>query len=516
MKTGQRTEPAQRLLDQSDQYRRQGCVPEALACLQRAVEVAPSDAIAHCKRGQLLGALRRWDESLAYFDRGLSLQPGLAPAHLDCGNILQEKGLLEEALASYNRALALQSRYAPALCNRGTVLHRLHRLDESIASYDAALALEPGLEVARFNRSTTLADAGRYAEALEGFERTLALFPNLAVAHWNEALCRLRLGDFARGLPKFEWRWRYADRCLRARDYPQPIWLGQNELTGLTILLYAEQGLGDTIQFSRYVHLLVQRGARVVLEAPRPLAFFLKTLFRDLPGTHAVVTEGDTLPEFDCHTPLMSLPLALGTTVQTIPAPVPYLHVDAIRNATWAQRLGARPMRVSDPRMSRLRVGLAWSGNERHPCDYNRSLTLRQLRILTNLVDVEFIALQNKVRDGDAEELARQEIRYFGTELHDFGDSAALAANLDLVISVDSAPAHLAGAIGLPVWNLLPCAPDWRWLLERNDSPWYPSARLFRQSTLRDWDNVLAQVRNHLEAFVAGKTLAQPTTPRID
>lgn len=499
--------PAQLLVDRSDILRAQGRMQEALDCLDRALALAPGDAIAHCKRGLVLKALRRWDAALACFETGLSLQPGLAPAHLDRANVLQEQGRLEAALQAYDRALALQPRYAAALCNRGTVLHRLHRLDEAIASYDAALALEPRLDEARFNRATTLADAGRYDEALQGYAYTLARQPDLAVAHWNEALCRLRLGDFERGWPKFEWRWRYTDLGLRTRPYAQEKWLGQDDLAGRTLLLYAEQGMGDAIQFSRYVPLLAQRGARVVLEAPRPL----EALLRTLEGTVCVVPQDSPLPPFDCHTPLMSLPLALGTRLASIPAKVPYLHADQARRKAWAGRLGAR-------HGGRPRIGLAWSGNPRHPNDFNRSLALAQLRPLADL-DLELVAVQNEVRASDEPECARLGVRAFEGGLQDFADTAALMANLDLVISVDSAPAHLAGALGLPVWILLPFAPDWRWLLQRADSPWYPSARLLRQEMPRDWSGTVAQLQRQLAQFVAtrahGAGVRPPSTGRL-
>jgi len=480
------------LLAQAEQLRSAGKIGEALHCLDAAVALAPADAVIHCRRGLLLKALRRWDEALACFDRGIALQPDLAPAHMDRGNVLQEQNRLAEALAAYDRALQLQPRFPAALCNRGTVLHRLNRLDEAIAAYDAALAIAPGLDEARFNRSTVFNDAGRHAEALAGFEATLARHPDLAVAHWNEALCRLRLGDYARGWPKFEWRWRYADLGLRARDYRQPRWLGQQEIAGRTLLVHAEQGLGDTIQFCRYAPLLAARGARVILQVQRPLVPLLRTLA----GGIAVIAEEDPLPPFDCHVPLLSLPLALGTTLPTIPAAVPYLHADPVLSENWARRLGP------DRREARrLRVGLAWSGNPRQPNDRNRSMALSTLAPLCAR-DADFIALQPDIRPADAAALAAQGIRAFGAELHDFADTAALVANLDLVISVCTSCAHLAGALGAPVWVLLGYAADWRWLHGRVDSPWYPSARLFRQTVPGAWEDVVHTLGDHLQSVL--------------
>lgn len=485
------------LVHQSDQLRAAGRVADALRCIDAAIACAPDDAIAHCKRGQLLKSMRRWSDALECFERGIALQPSLAPAHLDRGNVLQELGRLVEALLSYDRALELQPRFSAALCNRGTVLHRLNRLDEAIASYDAALVIDPSLDEAHFNRATTLADRGRFAEALEGFQRTTVRYPQLAVAHWNEALCRLRLGDFALGWSKFEWRWRYSDLCLRERACPQPKWLGQDDICGRTLLLHAEQGLGDTLQFCRFASLLCARGARVILQVDRPLVTLLKTL----PGPDAVIAEGEAPPPIDYHTPLLSLPLALGTTLTTIPAQVPYLRVDPHRVRLWAERL--------PPVGKRSRIGLVWSGNPRHPNDANRSLHLESLRVLTAL-DADFVALQNQVWDRDRGELERQAVLFFGSELIEFVDTAALAANMDLVITVDTACAHLAGALGLPVWIMLPFAADWRWFTERSDSPWYPSARLFRQRMPGDWQSVVQEVGEQLQSLIEARRRGQP------
>jgi Tfp pilus assembly protein PilF len=478
------------LIAEADRLRLAGNAPEALQRMDEALALAPSDAVAHAKRGLSLGLMQRWEEALAAFDRALALQPRLFPAHLDRGNVLQELGRLEESLGAYERALALQPQAAGAWSNRGTVLHRLGRPAQALESYDRALALEPRLDEARFNRATTLGDLGRHAEALRGFEQMLARYPQLAVAHWNEALCRLRLGDFARGWPKFEWRWEYAELGLKRRSFSQPLWQGREDLAGRTILLHAEQGLGDAMQFCRYAPLLASRGARIVLEVLAPMT----RLARSLAGVSLVVTRGEDLPAFDFHAPLLSLPLALGTTLETIPSQVPYLHADAGAIQTCAARLGTAPRR--------LRVGLAWSGNPAHTNDRNRSLPLAALRGLASL-DAQFVALHNELTQAEQAELARLGIAYFAPELRDFADTAALAGALDLVISVDTSVAHLAGALGLPVWILLPFAADWRWLLDRADSPWYPSARLFRQSAPGAWDPVLERVRDDLAPMCA-------------
>jgi Tfp pilus assembly protein PilF len=491
------TLPSPDLLAHAEQLHAAGQLLEALHCIDAALRLNPVDPIAHCRRGLVFKGMRRWDDALACFDKGIALRPDLAPAHLDRGNALQELGRLAESLAAYDNALRLQPRYPAALCNRGTVLHRLNRLDESIAAYDTALAIDPRLEEARFNRSTALNDAGRHAEALEGFAHTLQRYPDLAVAHWNEALCRLRLGDFARGWPKFEWRWRYRDLGLKPRPYPQAVWLGKEAIAGRTLLLTAEQGLGDTLQFCRYVPLLARRGARVLLEVQEPLV----TLLRSLDGAAAVSAQGQDPEPFDLQTPLLSLPLAMGTELATIPAQVPYLHPEAARMRVWHERLGSGGVTSQTAKRRRLRIGLAWSGNPQQANDYNRSMAVDLLKPLTEL-EADFFSLQTAVRPSDVPHLAIQKIHHWAADLHDFSDTAALAANLDLIISVCTSTAHLAGALGLPVWVLLNFAADWRWLHGRDDSPWYPTARLFRQRAPGDWHGVIAAVRAQLQALV--------------
>jgi len=475
---------AAQLMQQADALRGMGRLSDALAAFDAALAAAPLDAVTHCKRGLTLKSLGRLEEALASFERGIVLQPQLAPAHMDFGNTLQALGLPLEALAAYDRAIALQPHYPDALCNRGTVLHRLNRLREAIASYDAALTIDPDRHGADLNRSTALSDSGRDQEALAGFERAVGRDPNSALAHWNEALCRLRLGDFERGWPKFEWRWKYAELGLQERRYTQPRWLGDTEIAGRTILVYGEQGLGDALQFCRYTELLAARGAKVIVQAPAALC----PLLRSLPGAQAVLSDDDPLPPFDCHAPMLGLPLAFGTTLASIPAHTPYLSADPIRVDEWGRRLQPTSLR---------RIGLAWSGNPKHTNDHNRSVPLSEFSALTGH-DADFIALQRDVREADRVELGRQRIRFFGADLCDFSEAAALAMNLDLVISVDTSAAHLAGALGLPVWVLLPFAPDWRWLRDRDDSPWYPGARLFRQSEPGDWEAVFSRVQQEL------------------
>ena len=308
----------------------------------------------------------------------------------------------------------------------------------------------------------------RLDEAQACFERALKIKPDYAEAHCNWALCRILVGDFDHGWKSNEWRWETAHLRKEKRNFVQPLWLGSNEITGKTILLHSEQGFGDTIQFCRYVPLVAERAARVILEVPESLRELMETLT----GSAQIVPKGEPLPQFDLHCPLMSLPLAFKTRLESIPCATPYLGALPSAVKSWNARLGQR---------RRSRVGLVWSGRPEHKNDHNRSLKLSTLLPLLDC-DVTFISLQREVRPGDAATLKGLDIVHFGGELKNFSDTAAIISNLDVVISVDTSVAHLAGALGTPVWILLPFVPDWRWLLDREDSPWYPTARLFRQN----------------------------------
>jgi hypothetical protein len=306
-------------------------------------------------------------------------------------------------------------------------------------------------------------------------------------AHWNEALLRLLTGDFSRGWAKYEWRWRNESLALSTRNFSQPLWLGAEAIDGKTILLHSEQGLGDTIQFCRYVPLVAARGARVILEVERPL----HEIMTNLAGATEVISKGDALPDFDFHCPLLSLPLAFGTHLETIPSLTSYLRAPGQTLKHWQARLGPK---------ARPRIGLVWSGRPAHKNDQNRSISLRSLLPLLD-IEATFVSLQKDVRSDDAAVLKEcNDVLHFGDELKDFSDTAALILQLDLVISVDTSVAHLAGALGEPVWILLPYNPDWRWLLDRDDSPWYPSARLFRQQQIGNWAGVIDQVKNELRS----------------
>jgi tetratricopeptide (TPR) repeat protein len=472
---------------------------DALASCDRALTLRPDIAEAHAIRGNTLCGLKRFDEALASYDRALALRPAIAEIHHNRGNALHELRRFDEALASNDRALALRPDYAEAHYNRGNALHLLGRLEEAVASYQSALTLRPDHAEAIGNRGATFHDLKRYGEALESYDRALALRPDFADVHYNDAICRLLLGDFERGWREHEWRWQTAQLKNAKRSFPQPLWLGSQEIDGKAILLHAEQGLGDAIQFCRYAPLVAARGARVILEVQKPL----RELMTTLAGAVQIVPRGDPPPAFDLHCPLLSLPLAMATRLETIPSATPYLAAPDGAARAWQTRLGAH---------QKPRIGLVWTGSPRkelpgaNRIDSQRSIAFDQLAPFFQIAECKFYSLQKG--DDAVRQLRVSSWRHavvdWTDDLHDFSDTAALVNNLDLIISVDTSVAHLAGALGKPFWLLNRYNTCWRWLADRQDSPWYPTARLFRQDATRAWDPVVARVAAALHDYVRG------------
>jgi tetratricopeptide (TPR) repeat protein len=454
---------------------------------QQALAVQPEHFDAAHILAVAQAALGKLDAALASYDRALAIRPDAAEVFANRGVALEQLNRLAEALSSYERALALQPNFPQALYNRGNVLKSLGRYAEALASYDRALAHRPQDAETLNNRGQVLRELMRYEEALASYDAAVVLQPNHVAAHCNAAAVRLMLGDFERGWADYEWRWQKASVVLTRRNFPQPLWRG-GDIAGRTILLHSEQGLGDTIQFARYVPLVAARGARVIFEVQAPL----RALMAEFADGVEVIARGEPLPAFDLHCPLLSLPLAFGTRLDTIPAVTAYLRAPTERAEQWQARLAAK---------RRPLVGLVWSGRPGHERDRERSIPLRRLLPLLQS-GATLVSLQKEVRPDDAAVLAAHtDILRFAEELNDFSDTAALVSQLDLVISVDTSVAHLAGALGKPTWILLPEVPDFRWLLGRDDSPWYPTVRLFRQDASRDWDGVIARVAAALREF---------------
>jgi tetratricopeptide (TPR) repeat protein len=437
-------------------------------------------ALRDAERGDREAAIRGYQEASA-------ADPARAEAYYKRGNAQKDLGRLEEAVASYDAAIARDADYAYAYCNRGSVLHQLGRPTAALESFDRAIALDPGDALAHYNRALVLQDLHRLDEALASYDEALRLAPDYADAHYNRALLALFCGDFTRGWPGYEWRWRHARRLRigEARSFSEPLWRGDVSLSGKRLLLYAEAGIGDTLQFCRYVACCAARGGEVVLEVQAPLV----ELLRRLPGVHETIATGGNLPPFDYQCALLSLPLAFNTTLDSIPAPARYLAADPALISEWRTRLGAA---------RRPRIGLVWSGNPGNSLDARRSVRLAEW--LPHLPpQFDYFRLQTEVRAADRTALESSgKISSFDDRHLDFSSTAALCECLDLVLSVDTSLAHLGGALGRKTWVLLPLVPDWRWLRERSDSPWYPSMRLFRQPAAGDWTSVFESVARAL------------------
>ena len=472
---------------------------EALVSFNRALSVRPNHADAFNNLSITLKMLKQLDDALASCNRALAAEPGHTEALYNRGLILHDLTQFDEALASFDRVLAARPTFAEAFNSRGITLRAMNRYEEALASYDRAIEIRPDYPEALNNRGNVLREFGRFKEALSEYRRAVTLQPDYADAHWNDALMSLRLGDFANGWVKYEWRWKKNSFTSPQRDFAKPLWLGTETIKGKTILVHSEQGFGDTIQFCRYVPMIIERGARPLLEVPETL----QNLLKDLSGVAQVVVAGTKLPDFDLHCPFLSLPLAFGTRLETIPATVPYLHVSPENGRKWNLLLG----RTSGPK-----IGLVWSGRPTNKNDRDRSINLESLLPLFD-TDAKFVSLQKDIRPEDATVLrGRKDLVHFGDNLSNFSETAALLSNLDLVISVDTAVAHLAGALAKPVWVLLPYIPDWRWLLGRDDSPWYPTARLFRQDETRTWSRVVSRVHGELQAFVKERSSGSEMT----
>ena len=453
---------------------------------------------AHFNRGIALAKLARFEEAVASYDCAIALNPNDAEAFSNRGAALRALKRFDDAVASYDRAIALAPELAVAHSNRGVALKEIGRLDAALASFDAAIGLQPAYGEAHSNRANTLAFLGRYDEAGAGYAKAIVINPRDATARCNGGMIKLLTGRLAEGWADWEARWDTSQLAPGRRGFAQPQWTGDADIRGRRLLLVAEQGAGDTIMAVRYARRVAGRGATVILELPRAL----RSLLGPVAGASEIVTQGDALPDFDLYCPLLSLPRAFGTTLDTIPAEVPYLAAPTSRVALWRDRLA---------RLPGLRVGLVWAGNPQHVNDMRRSIGLRELAPLLGARGVSFVSLQKDLQAGDAQLLAAlPRLTHVGGDLATYDDTAAVISLIDLVISVDTSVAHLAGALGKPLWILLPSNPDWRWLLDRDDSPWYPTARLFRQSVRDDWSGVVARVGTELGRLADERGSAAP------
>ena len=455
---------------------------DALAAYDKLIRLLPNSAAAYANRAMVLKELKRFEQALADCDKAIALDPKHAEAHANRGLVLQALKRFGEALESHDKALALKPDDAEAYFVRGTTLHDLKRFDEALESYRKAIEFKPDYAEAYFNRGLTLHEVKRFDEALESYDKALALKPNYDEARFGRALVHLLRGDLERGWPEYEWRKKKSS--LGDRPLRRPLWLGDASVANKRILVHSEQGLGDTIQFCRYLNRLERDGAHVLF-APQPA---LKELMRTLGGNTQRVDAGDRSLKFDYHCPLMSLPLAFKTTPGSIPAQIPYLSADAERANEWAGKIGDQG----------FKIGICWQGGTT-TVDIGRSFHVREFFPLSQIAGVRLISLHKGEGEAQLSEVpAEMKVETLGDAFdagpHAFLDAAAVMEGLDLVVTSDTAIAHLAGALGKPTWVALPHVPDWRWQLDRSDSPWYPTLRLFRQRRIGDWAGVFAEI----------------------
>jgi tetratricopeptide (TPR) repeat protein len=462
---------------------------EAVACYRKAIQYNPDILEAYDNLGHAYMAINQYDKAIASYQEVVHRKPDSIMAYHNLGNALHQNARYDEAILWYQKAIDQNSSNADTHNNLGALLQRKGQIDAAIRCYQEAIKHNSNYAIAYQNLGNALQEKGQFDEAIKYYQKSLQLNANFVDAHINMSLIYLLSGNFDLGWKEYEWRTKLKD--FPRRHFSQPMWDG-SDITGKTILCHAEQGYGDTIQFIRYAPLIARRGARVIVECLQDLASLLKSV----KGLHQVIVRGETLPAFDLHCPLLSLPLVFNTTLESIPANIPYLTSDPLFVEKWRDKLHAD--------RSEYKTGLVWSGNPQHINEQKRSFSLSMFMPLSRVNDITFYSLQK----GEAAKQAKNppqgmKLIDYTEDMHDFSDTAAFVENLDLVISVDTAAAHLAGALGKPVWILLPFVPDWRWLLKRDDSPWYPTMRLFRQPALGDWESVIAKVAAELQKIMA-------------
>ena len=446
----------------------------------------------------MLHDLKRLEEAMACCDKAIELKSDYAEAFSNRGNVLHELKRLEEALASCDKAIEFKSIFAEAYSNRGNILQDLKRVEESLASYDKAIEFKSDFAEAYYNRSKVLLELKRLEESRASYDRAIEFKCDFAEAYFNKSLSLLLGGDFVNGFNFYEWRLKSKNLKNEngERLFKQPLWLGKESLANKRILLYSEQGLGDALQFCRYAKLVAELGAKVILEVPRPLV----NLLQNLVGVDRLVPRGSTLPDFDYHCPLMSLPLAFKTTIETIPAQIPYIHSSTEKQDKWREHIGNVGFKIA----------ICWQGSTKGKVDVGRSFPVNLFEDIAKINGVRLISLQKNegaeqlknLPDGMKIESLPDD---FDSGENAFLDSAAVMKCVDLVITSDTALTHLAGALGVNAWLPLKHVPDWRWMLDRCDSPWYLNHSLFRQMTRDDWTSVFKEMETELANLLSTK-----------
>ncbi|WP_081581783.1 tetratricopeptide repeat protein [Pararhodospirillum photometricum] len=464
-------------------YQRQNKLDNAESAYLQSIHHFPEFYLAIYNLATIYQGQGRIDEAISLYRNLTETAPHMADAHYNLGILYHDRGHLDEAADAYKAAARCHPAHIDALTNFGTVLQTQRRHEEAVAVYREALSQAPEAMEVRVNLGAALTDLGQFEEASQVLGEATRRAP-VPEAYWNLALLQLSKGDFLSGWEGYEWRWKTKDYEGDRRTVNQPQWSGEAG-GGRTILLYAEQGLGDTIQFCRYIPYVIKRGWQIILEVQSPLFELMKSF-----ANVTVIRQGENEPSYDMHCSLMSLPRAFKTTIETIPSQVPYLRAPSDRVSQARARLGEG-----------VKVGMVWAGNPAHRNDRERSILLENLFSLLNVPKIKFFSLQKEIRPIDKDAFAHLPIIDLSPYLKNFSETAAFIESLDLIISVDTSVAHLAGALGRPTWVLLPSVPDWRWLLEREDSPWYPTMRLFRQKNRENWGDVVARLVSELSFF---------------
>lgn len=472
-----------------------GNYDEAISCFQKAISLKPDYAEAHNNLGTVYRIKEDLDSAIDQYEKTLKIRPDYVEAHSNLGNALRDKGRFESSKAHFEQALSLNPEHAESHSNLGNALKDEGRIEEAIARYKKAIEINPNFAVAYFNIGSVYQEIGKFAEAIEYYDKAIAIESNYADAHWNRALVLLTLGDFENGWRQYEWRWKKKSPGIHPY-HKKPLWDG-SDFKGKVVFLHCEQGLGDALQFIRYAPMVKERGGEVWLGCPPALS----RAFKAITAIDRIFDKPEELPDtYDFQVPLMSLPMIFGTTLETVPCSIPYLRPYPKDVAVWKERLRE---------YTGLKVGLVWAGNPRkdqpgaHAVDRRRSMRLEQFAPLADIPGINWFSLQK----GEPAEQAKNppagmNLIDFMDQANDFADTAAFMENLDLIISVDTSVVHMAGAIGKPVWMLSRFDGCWRWLTEREDSPWYPTLRIFRQPSPGAWDPVVQKVCCSLKEII--------------
>lgn len=462
---------------------------EAVICYENAITHKHNFHEAYNNCGNALIEIGRTDKAIESFNKAMSLNPKYAEAYNNRGNAYKKLGRMQEAIADYETAISIDIQYAEAYNNRGNVLFEQKDYRKAAKNFEEAISIKSDYADAWYNLGNSYKELADLEEAVNCYDRALTLKSNYAIAYWNKSLTLLLAGQFEMGFQLFEWRWKLDSKTFTAtqRNYEKPLWLGKEDLSGRTLLIHAEQGLGDCIQFSRYSKLVTDLGAKVILLAPKPIVGLLQSL----EGVDLVLEDGTKeLPTFDYHCPLMSLPLAFKTEINTVPVSTRYLLISKESLRSWNNFLGEK---------KKPRLGIVWSSVSNFKNDSDRSMKLEQFIKCIPQNKFEIYCLQKVIKPEDQETFNKSsEVNFHGHKLNDFLDTAGLASCMDLVVSTCTSVPHMTAALGIPTWILLQHVPDWRWLLKREDSPWYSSVKLYRQGENRKWDEVLTSVRDDL------------------